>query len=142
MTDQDDQDNPFSAFADSAAIMAFVHASCGEAALKELLVALNADRETLTGHAEILAEMGLQQITDIVLEHAADVPASANICPLDETTDPANHWDWHARQYRKAKRATWGLLPDHLYGCCNGLLPDERPLNWDSNRKKVLSSGN
>jgi hypothetical protein len=96
MIDQD-EDNPFSAFTDSAAIMAFVHASCGEIALKELLVALNADRETLTGHAEVLAEMGLQQITDIVLEHASHAPSTASENPLDEDLDPANHKDWNRR---------------------------------------------
>jgi hypothetical protein len=105
MIDQDDQDNPFSAFTDSAAIMAFVHATHGEIALKKLLEAIDTDRETLSRDAEVLAALGLLKASDIVTA-AADtaLPERELLCPYDES-DRNNYDCWRAAYDRRQLRS-------------------------------------
>jgi hypothetical protein len=123
--------NPFEAFTNTADLYAFMFAEHEADALRELLVTVDCDQQRLLQDAAELNSLGRNQAAEIVAEAAKDFPSAASECPFDPETDQANHWDWHARQQRNAKRATWAPLPDRLFGCCNGLKPGERPLNWD-----------
>jgi hypothetical protein len=140
-TNEPHEEQDLDGFDSTAGVMAFIYAKEGAEGLKALLALLGAEREMLERDAQELIDVGLPDVAAIVAEAAGSAPSEAELCPFDPETDQANHWDWHCRRERDAKRATWAPLPDHLYGCCNGLRPGERPLNWDINRKKVLSSG-
>jgi hypothetical protein len=123
--------DPFNEMDDSAAVMAYIHQKHGKAALAELLAVVPCSQESLIGDSELLAAMGLEDCAAIVAEFAANTPSQAELCPFDPQTDDAGHWDWNARQQRKAISRHWKPLPDNRYGVCNGLRPGERPPNWD-----------
>ena len=101
MTDQDDQNSPFDAFDDVAAVLAFCHASFGETGLRELLAMVESDQESLLRDAAELAEMGLLKASDIVAK-AADtaLPASILLCPYSET-DTNNYKCWQRAHQRR-----------------------------------------
>lgn len=88
-------DNLFDSFKTTGAIMAFVHASYGEAGLRELLSLTGADRWDV---AE-LQIVGLPEAALIAAEFAAANAEPVNPFP-DNTPDAV---DWDARQARKAK---------------------------------------
>jgi hypothetical protein len=86
-----------------AAVLAFCHATFGEAGLRELLAMVDCDQEGLLRDAAELAEMGLLKASEIVMEAAADAPpAAVALCPYDEA-DTHNYQNWQ-RAYAHRRR--------------------------------------
>jgi hypothetical protein len=88
--------NPFEAFDDVAAVLAFCHATFGEVGLRELLAMVEADQESLLRDVQELNEIGLRDAAAIVSEAADSAPIKQN--PHPEGT--ANWKDWNRRHHQ------------------------------------------
>ena len=98
---ENEEANPFEAFDDVAAVLAFCHATLGEAGLRELLALVDCDQESLLRDAAELAEMGLLKASEIVAKAAADaLPAAITLCPYSR--DDRNNFEcWNAAHQRR-----------------------------------------
>jgi len=88
--------NPFDTFDDVAAIYPFVHATFGEAGLRELLAMVEADQESLLRDVQELIEVGLPDVATVVSEATDNAPTKQNPHPEGS----ANWKDWQRRQYQ------------------------------------------
>src|SRR5947207_961016 len=88
--------------ADSAAsILAFVHAECGEAGLRQLPTMTDCDRESLERDALELEQIGLLRPAKIVLEHAQQSQAAIERWNPYPEHDHANYISWREGHLRR-----------------------------------------